>query len=407
MEENINALKNEGNAPRGRFREITIPGDVLEDEKLSDGAKIMYGKIARLSLADGKCWSSNSFLDGTESGRTASRFIAELKEGGYIAVENERSKFRKIRICSVESKIHPANSGGAGRRERSSPANFGGVGAAENSYLAKFGGVENPEKGNNIAKIGGVDGIENSYLANSGGVGAAENSYTAKFGGVQAPENAYIANSGDRTSSSSSRTAATAPGQQEFDSGLLPTVEKIVADNSAASPQELKEALSAIDGRLAFDGGFYPKAAAFISEKGLGFGYLSWLREQCLLKENVRSLTAYYFSVFFLDSMAEEYKAAVLPEPEPPPPPAPPLICPACGLERPSGGGDCPSCGLPENPSPENISHCRKLLSLPESVRAEYAGKEKAVYEEHGLNFAVCKLLIENLKKEYGLGESA
>ena len=67
-----------------QFREITIPGDVLEDDNLPDGAKILYGKIARLSYKNGYCWASNEALSGTKSGKTASRNIRLLEKCGYI-----------------------------------------------------------------------------------------------------------------------------------------------------------------------------------------------------------------------------------------------------------------------------------------------------------------------------------
>jgi hypothetical protein len=93
------------------FREITIPGDILDDDRISDGAKILYGKIARLSYKTGYCWASNKFLDGTKSGRSASRFIAELRGAGYICIVNEYGKNRKIVICTVNSRVNLARNG--------------------------------------------------------------------------------------------------------------------------------------------------------------------------------------------------------------------------------------------------------------------------------------------------------
>jgi hypothetical protein len=89
------------------FREITIPGDVLDDDNLPDGAKILYGKIARLSYKNGYCWASNNTLAGTKSGKTASRHIKLLEKFGYIKCFYENNmQVRKIYICHVDSKIH-------------------------------------------------------------------------------------------------------------------------------------------------------------------------------------------------------------------------------------------------------------------------------------------------------------
>jgi hypothetical protein len=91
----------------GEYREIIIPGDLVADENVSDGAKILYGKIARLTWKDGYCWASNRFLDGTETGRSASRHIAELRTNGYIRVETVNHA-RQITLSPLNSKVIPA-----------------------------------------------------------------------------------------------------------------------------------------------------------------------------------------------------------------------------------------------------------------------------------------------------------
>jgi hypothetical protein len=90
----------------GKFREIVIPGDVLDDENLSDGAKILYGKIARLSYKSGYCWASNSTLSGTKSENTASRNVKMLEKFGYVkCVYENKMQDRKIYICKIDSHI--------------------------------------------------------------------------------------------------------------------------------------------------------------------------------------------------------------------------------------------------------------------------------------------------------------
>jgi hypothetical protein len=88
------------------FREITIPGDVLDDDRLSATAKLLYGKIARLAYKNGYCWASNKFLDGTKSGNTASHNIKELEKCSYVACVYENDgRDRKIYICDVDSRV--------------------------------------------------------------------------------------------------------------------------------------------------------------------------------------------------------------------------------------------------------------------------------------------------------------
>ena len=135
--------KRRGRSVKNDFREITIPGDILEDENISDGAKIIYGKIARLSFKTGYCWASNKFLDGTETGRSASRYIQELINAGYIEVKDQQGKNRQIKICRVDSKINPAKSG-------EDESNL----AKNCNNLAKNGDPTSPKIADNLAKSG-------------------------------------------------------------------------------------------------------------------------------------------------------------------------------------------------------------------------------------------------------------
>ena len=123
-----------------KFREITIPGDVLEDDRISDGAKIIYGKISRLSHKDGYCWASNAFLDGTRTGRNASRFIAELRDTGYICIANDSGKNRKIFLRHIDSRVN----------------NLAKSGDDDGDNLAKSGDPTSPELATPLAKSGEV-----------------------------------------------------------------------------------------------------------------------------------------------------------------------------------------------------------------------------------------------------------
>jgi len=371
---------------------------VLEDERLSDGAKIMYGKIARLSAADGRCWASNSFLDGTKSGRNASRAIAELRDTGYILIENDKSRFRKIRICGIESKINLAQYGDVENFKAADLAKFGEV---ENPDLAKNGEVEKSESPD-LAKNGEV---ENPDLANSGDVDPPESPYIANSGEVEGKKSGNLAKFGDRTSSSSryinSTTTTSGPPENEN----LPTVEKVVAV-AQISPGELKKELSQIDNSLFFDAGFYAKASAFMAERGLGIKYLSWLKEQCELKENLRSLKAYYYSVFFQENMAEQFteqnKASLSP---PAKPPSRIRSCPVCGTEIDYETDVCPSCSLP-TPNfarPEDILLYRSLHEFPPEKRDEYFFRKDNVFAECGYNFEKLRSRLDALKQEFGL----
>jgi DNA-binding transcriptional ArsR family regulator len=123
-----------------KFRRLVIPGEMLEDSRLDAEVRETYGKLARLSFKRGYCWPSNSALDGTESGRTASRHIRKLEEAGYIKVKGGKSKKRKIKVVgpdaadkdrasnpATDGDVNPATDGGQPSHEwRGNPATDGG-----------------------------------------------------------------------------------------------------------------------------------------------------------------------------------------------------------------------------------------------------------------------------------------
>jgi hypothetical protein len=373
----------------GQFREITIPGDVLDDESLSDGAKIMYGKIARLSHKNGFCNAGNYFLDGTRSGRNASRFIAELKNSGFILIENEKSKYRKIKICRINSRVCPADSSGN-----------------ENVYIANSGEVDNSSTSPNLA--------ESNYIASSGEVDnsstspnlAESNRLHRQF---WRGETSHIANSGEQTVVVEVENSTTTPAPQKFiknpDDNTAtskpdekpPDYEKTAA--ASFSPDELKNALLAIDRTLILSIGFYTKAAAFMYQQGLDSGYLAWLYEQCELK-NPDSFDGYFFSIFFLENMAEKYKAINMPASPPPPDD---VKCPVCSAVHDKNIEMCPNCSLPKDSSPQTISLFRQLLTLPPDKRIEYLKRENVIHSEFkGDTFKISKM-IDSLKNEFKL----
>jgi hypothetical protein len=371
----------------GQFREITIPGDVLDDESLSDGAKIMYGKIARLSQKSGVCNASNYFLDGTRSGRNASRFIAELKNAGVILVENEKSKYRKIKICKINSRICHADS----------------------NYTANSGEVEKNSTSPILAR--------SNYIANSGEV---ENNSTSPILAKSNPlhrqfrrgETPYIANSGEQTVVVEVENTTTTPASQKFiknpdddtaapkpNEEPLPTVKSVV--EASFTPEGLKNALLALDRTLILSAGFYPKAIDFMHRQGLDSGYLTWLYEQCELK-NPNSFDGYYFNIFFLENMAEKYKAVHKPASPPPPDD---VKCPACSAVHDKNIEACPNCSLPKDSSPQTVSLFRQLLTFSLDRRNEYLKRENLIHSEFkGDSFKIFKM-IDALNKEFNLEE--
>ncbi|MEJ1292204.1 helix-turn-helix domain-containing protein, partial [Lacticaseibacillus paracasei] len=63
-----------------------IPADVRYHEKLSDGAKLLYGEITALSNKNGYCWASNDYFSRlySVSISTIKRRLQALEELGFI-----------------------------------------------------------------------------------------------------------------------------------------------------------------------------------------------------------------------------------------------------------------------------------------------------------------------------------
>lgn len=87
------------------FRYIMLPEFILQDEKISDGAKILFGITTTLSSREGYCFCTNSHLSGIlrKSTRSITRLIGELKDKSYITVENAAAENREV----PERRIRP------------------------------------------------------------------------------------------------------------------------------------------------------------------------------------------------------------------------------------------------------------------------------------------------------------
>ena len=339
----------------------------------------MYGKIARLSYKEGYCWAGNSFLDGTKTGRNASRFIAELKNTEYIVIENEGSKLRKIRICPIKSKVQ--DSIPDHKRKHTSP------------NLAGSNLQPHQEKSGNLATSGEVN--NNSTSPNLAGSNLQPRQ--KKSGNLANSGEVHLAKFGDRTLQDSTNLNLTAAADP-------PETSPPDAESAATAPitlQELKEALLDVDKALILKTAFYPKAAAFMAQYGLDRGYIAWLYRQCELRKPSTSFKGLYYTLFFEEDMAEQYAAGRRATASLQPPP--PIICPACGETHDPGDDKCPACGLRKDASDEEIQRFRALHLLSPDQRAEYLKREDAIYEECGKNFVKSKSMIESLNSEFGL----
>lgn len=86
--------------PEGKqFKFTIIPDEIIQSQNLNNGAKLLLGRILRLSSKYGYCWASNKYFAnyfGVER-TTIIRWINELKEYNHIKCSTKINK-RKITI---------------------------------------------------------------------------------------------------------------------------------------------------------------------------------------------------------------------------------------------------------------------------------------------------------------------
>jgi len=70
-----------------------IPATVRYDQRLTNGAKLMYGEITALASQKGYCYASNRYFAEIYgvTAETISRMVSKLEELGYVEVEVEAS----------------------------------------------------------------------------------------------------------------------------------------------------------------------------------------------------------------------------------------------------------------------------------------------------------------------------
>ncbi|MCR5623586.1 MAG: helix-turn-helix domain-containing protein [Treponema sp.] len=126
-----------------QFRYIMLPEFILQDETISNGAKLLFGITVALSSREGYCFCTNSHLSGIlrKSTRSITRLIGELKDRSYITVENAAAENGEI----PERRIRPDISNPAVRSFLGWHRNFcqGGTDKTVSRRGDKTGGYNN------------------------------------------------------------------------------------------------------------------------------------------------------------------------------------------------------------------------------------------------------------------------
>jgi DNA-binding Lrp family transcriptional regulator len=82
---------------------ITITHTIYADEKLPDGAKLLYGLILSLTQGNGLCYANNKYLAKTlkKTPRSISSYLEKLKDKNYIAVNIINNNYRLIKTIDT------------------------------------------------------------------------------------------------------------------------------------------------------------------------------------------------------------------------------------------------------------------------------------------------------------------
>ena len=83
-----------------------ITADVRYDDSLPANAKLLYGELTCLCNEKGYCWASNAYFANlyNVSKVTVSRWIAQLKERGYIKIDLKKkddTTLEQVRLISI------------------------------------------------------------------------------------------------------------------------------------------------------------------------------------------------------------------------------------------------------------------------------------------------------------------
>lgn len=75
-----------------------LPARVRYSKEISSRAKLLYAEISALANSKGFCYAQNKYFSDLYDvdAKTISRIIAELKDKGFISIENENTGNRKI-----------------------------------------------------------------------------------------------------------------------------------------------------------------------------------------------------------------------------------------------------------------------------------------------------------------------
>ena len=358
-------MEKENKTPEPSFWAV-IPATVRYD-KLPDGAKLLYGEIAALCNKKGYCWAGNNYFAELYqvNERTVRNWIEVLRDKGHIYVSfkyvpgKKEIESRIIRLTCAETVKKTQQDKNI---DLSADNEVGKNSSGGGEKFFHTCGNNFPEVGKNSSKGG-----ENNCRDNT----TSNNTTTT----TERPDSSEKAPPGDAT-----------------------------AAVEVLSPEDIKQAMLAIDRSLLLKADFYARASAFMSLNHLDKSYLAWLYKQVELR-NPNNFDGFFFTLFFAENMIELYKISKQP-PKPPPPID--VKCPVCGTAHDKELEKCPLCSLPKDSSSGDIALFKKLRHLPPDKQNEYLQKSDDIYKKFDMfnpsEVEKRKIMIKDLEKEFGIG---
>jgi hypothetical protein len=367
-----------------------IPASVLYDPRLSADAKILYAEITGLCRLKGFCWASNAYFAKIHGvcGRTILNWINTLRDAGHIILkfeyepDSKEISRRLIYPSEVVKNASPPNA----RYERESqlenqPPMATPSEVVKNASPPTQENFEPQPDDENAPEV-----VKNPSLGGEAGfVGVVKN---FSLGGEE-----FFAGT-NKTINIKKATAASSEPEKQKNTEAAAVI---------LTPEKIKEACIKIDNSLIFDRDFYDKAAAYMHSLGLDLPFLAWVYQYCAGKKP-NSLRDYYFTVFFLESMAEAFIESI--KPPAPHPKLREIKCPVCGEIH--TAVKCPQCGITRDAGKEEIEFAVKLHVMPEDKRREYEklrGEIGAQLSENN-DFVVFHDGMIKLKRQFGLEDA-
>jgi hypothetical protein len=410
-----------------------IPAPVLYDRRLPPAAKLLYGQISALANKLGYCWAGNAYfarLNGV-SERNVTYWINALRDQGHISVSfsfvpgTNEVRRRFIRIggdarppaADTPPPLPPADqtpppAGDAPRAPDPEPAPDLEPDPAPPEQTPP------PPEPRETGLSGTPDRVK--FFSPSAATRPAalpvtpENGETAEGTGKNfQPKVKIFSEEGEKIFGEisiynnilSSSSPPPQPEKEEEDATHKPENEK---EKAAPGPvkdagkkdaaMRLKDALAAMSPLLVFNSSFYPRAASYLASSGLPPDFLHWLFRFCRAK-NPKSLTGYFFSLFFSDQAAALFRADRRNQSTPP---QPDISCPVCGRLHSAADHECPSCGIGPDHSLDNVAWFKVFFSLPPGKKSAFEREQRRVFSLPA-PFTEKRSLLASLSKQFGL----